>query len=172
MPEQIDGKRNAGGVNWTAVIPLAVFLTLLGVGCYFLVSNQLENKRRQGLMVARQQQNEELGLPRDYPLDVVPIYTGVEITEAERGSAIADTGEPMDMWHVHGQIDEAKEPIFEFYNKLLIDYGMRQLQFVGLPTGYGIDYGDEIHSISLVIEKTLVDELMQLDIKVYRVREN
>ena len=155
----------------TAYFAVSLFMLLVIVGGVLLVHQQAQQAAVRRAAVARQQANEELGVPRDYPADVVPVYEGLTILETERGTAKSNLGEPMDKWVIHGEIDSEKEPVKEFYHDLMIESGFSQTQYVGLPTGYGMDYASEEYVIQLVIEFRGESELLQVDITVYRVRE-
>jgi hypothetical protein len=108
-----------------------------------------------------------LGLSRDFPSDRVPIYPGLELLESERGMATSTTGEPMYKWFAHGQIDADKDLLYEFYHQHFMGAGMRQTQYVSIPTGYGIDYADESMSVEVVIEYRQDSDLLQVELTVY-----
>ena len=58
--------------------------------------------------------------------------------------------------------------MYQFYNRQLLAAGLRQTQHIGIPTGYGVDYADEQHVVSVVIERRPPEELLQIELKVYR----
>lgn len=152
-------------IFWIALI--IVFTLGIAIAlAWFLYSQH----RQQQAVRARQEYNNAHGLSNDFPSDRVPLYPGIEVLECERSSATATTGEPMDKWYVHGQIDQDKQPIYEFYHQHFIDSGMRQTQYISIPTGYGINYGDEVLAVEAVIEVRQGSDLTQVELTVYRVR--
>jgi hypothetical protein len=163
VPEE--RRRRTGWFVWLLLLLFVIVLLAL------LAQHLYRQQQRREAVQLRQQQNSQLGLPRDYPLELVPLYAGVEVLEAARDTATSSEGEPMDYWYVHAQIDEDKDPIFDFYNDYLLAQGMRQTQHIGIPTGYGVDFADERHVVSIVIERKPTDELMQLELKVYRIQD-
>ena len=154
-------------------MPLMLFLAIsLGL-VYLAVGNQAEGKAQAKL---RQDLNSSLGLPLDYPSDVVPLYEGVSVLETKRESAESTDGEPMDKWFIHSQIDASRKPIFDFYHELMLARGMSQTQFISIPASdgsgasYATNYANETYIVELTIEKTSKDPMTQLKITVYRVR--
>jgi hypothetical protein len=165
--QQEKTENQSPGNSLYCVAIMAVFV----LGMVFAIVWYLYSERQEQQGVSeRQRQNEELGLSKDFPRDRVPIYPGLEILECERGSATAKTGEPMDKWYVHGQIDEDKDPIYEFYNEFFLDADMRQTQYISIPTGYGVNYGDERMVVEAVIELRQGSDHTQVELTVYRVR--
>ena len=147
------------------------FTILLIVTLIILVVVQMGKKAEHRKSVReRQACNLELGLPRDFPIDDVPIYTGLEIIETDRSSTESNLGEPMDYWYAHGWIDEDKDMVYDYYHEHFMGRGMHQQQYIGIPTGYGADYADEVYLINLTVETRSPEERLQVELKVHRVR--
>jgi hypothetical protein len=161
--------------RWVAAIPILAFclVVLLALLLYARDSWQLRQVVRE-----RQEANLALGLPRDYPSDLVPLYPGFELLEATRGGAASTEGEPMDMWVVKGQLqEEDRQHIYDFYNQHLRSAGLRQTMYITIPSGggagldYGVYYSDENHAISFVIERKSGDEMTRLEVTIHRLRD-
>lgn len=153
--------------NWWAMALVLAFAAVLIVLVVIHFDQQAELR---GAIASRQARNIELGLPRDFPLDDVPIYTGLAIIETDRSSAESNLGEPLDCWYVHGLIDEDKDKVYDYYHEHFMGRGMHQQQYIGIPTGYGADYADEEYLINLIVETRPPEEQMQVELKVHRVR--
>jgi hypothetical protein len=163
---QQDEQQTAGrAVYWIAIMAVFILGMVVAFSWYYFSQQRVRQAVHE-----RQQYNEELGLSKDFPSDRVPIYPGLEILECERSNAKATTGEPMDKWYVHGQIDRDTDPIYEYYNDYFLEAGMRQTQYISIPTGYGVNYGDEGMVVEAVIEVRQGSDLTQVELTVYRVR--
>lgn len=171
----VTGTKNGGGPEpspaqsspWVTAGLLIVLGIAIAAATIFYVYSQ---HQLQAEIQQRQALNIELGLPRDYPLNLVPVFAGARIIEAERDSAESTDGEPMDKWYVHAELDEDKQQVYDFYHEHLLGHDLRQTQYVGIPTGYGADYADERHIVELIIETRADEQLLQLEISIYRVR--
>jgi hypothetical protein len=155
------------GVPWGTVIPLALFVLVVAAGLA-LYTHQVLVQR--AVVRQRQQANAQLGLPRDYPLQVVPIYAGAKVDKAERGDGKSTDGKPMDKWYVHAESADPPDKIFKYYNDLLLGNKFQQSYFSSIPTGFGVNYSDERHDIQFVIETRKNQPLTQLEITLYRLR--
>ena len=155
------------GFNWLALALVLAFAAVLVVLVVLHFNRQADQREA---IASRQARNVELGLPRDFPRDDVPIYTGLEIIETDRSSAESNLGEPMDYWYVHGLIDEDKDIVYDYYHEHFMERGMHQQQYIGIPTGYGADYADEVYLINLTVETRSPEERLQVELKVHRVR--
>jgi len=151
-----------------SALPALVFVAMAVLALVLFLRHQ---QLVQESIEQRQALNEKQGLPSDYPRELLPLYPGLEIIDTERGEWHTDQDEPMDKWYVHAQIDESKEELFEYYNDLLLDQGFQQTQYISIPTGYGVDYADELHVIKLVIERKSTDELMQVETTIFRLKD-
>lgn len=152
-------------VFWVAVIVVVTLGIAVALGWFIYIQQHAQAVTRERL-----QYNDEHGLSEDFPSERVPIFPGVEILQCERGTATSTDGEPMDKWYVHGQIDKDTQPIYEYYNKYFLDSGMRQTQYISIPTGYGVNYADEKLLVEAVIEVRQGSDLTQVELTVYRVR--
>lgn len=159
--------------RWIWVLPVLLFLAISTWLVSWARGNQAQLEQQ---VKVRQELNSHLGLPRDYPIDVVPLYDGVSVLETTREDAKSSDGEPMDKWFIHAQIEASRKPIFEYYHNLMLARGMAQTQFISLPASdgsgasYAVNYADEEFIVEFTIEKTSKDPMTQLKITVYRVR--
>jgi hypothetical protein len=153
--------------NWLALALVLAFAAVLVVLVVLHFNRQADQREA---IASRQARNVELGLPRDFPIDDVPIYTGLEIIETDRSSAESNLGEPLDYWYVHGLINEDKDKVYDYYHEHFMGRGMHQQQYIGIPTGYGADYADELYLINLTVETRPPEERLQVELKVHRVR--
>ena len=169
----VKGEKTDRAEGWAGLVlralPLIVFIAIAALAVFLYLRQQWH---AQELIEQRQELNQKQGLPRDYPRELIPLYPGLEIVDTERGEWHTDENEPMDKWYVHGQIDESKEVLFEYYNDLLLNKGLRQTQYISIPTGYGVDYADDLHVIKLIVEKKSTDELMQVEITIFRLKKH
>lgn len=170
----LDAQRSSAS-TW---VVLALFILALVVAASWFFWHKRQQRDEMLAQLAAEQAlrdklavfNEQAGLPEDYPATFVPLYPGVEIVSAEQTDADSTDGAPMDRWHVLAQIDEDKEPIYEFYKQRMENEDMRQTMYISLPTGYSMHYADENRIAELRIEKTSKDELMQVELTVYVVK--
>jgi hypothetical protein len=165
--QQLDAPVARGGVAWAAVIPVGLFVLLLAVGLA-LYLHQAMIQRAQ--VRERQQANEQLGLPRDYPLDVVPLYAGAKVDKTERGDWKSSDGKPMDKWYIHAESADPPDKLFKFYNDLMLSRKFQQSYYSSIPTGFGVNYSDARHDIQFVMETRKGKKLTQLEITLYRLR--
>ena len=158
-------------ISWSGLLTVSLLLVLV-IALIASAGQYLYNqrvKRRQ--IQQRQETNVELGLPRDFPSDFVPLYPGADLLAAERGEAVSTADEPMDKWYVHAETDEDKDAVYDYYHERMLAQGMRQTQYVSIPTGYGSDYADADYVLEFIIERRPDAERLQLEITVYRVRD-
>ena len=155
------------GVPWGTVIPVALFVLIVAAGIALYTRTTLIERAE---VRQRQQANEQLGLPRDYPLDELPLYAGAKIIKAERGDWKSTDGKPMDKWFVHAESADPPDKIFKYYNDLLLDRKFQQSYYSSIPTGFGVNYSDARHDIQFVIETRKASPLTQLEITLYRLR--
>jgi hypothetical protein len=116
--------------------------------------------------------NTELGLDPEYPAFKFPIYPGLEILETRREEAQSTLGETMDMWFVHGQVEAELKDIEAFYREALTKGDLRQTQYISIPGGYAFNYANEWYDSRFSIEKKSTDPIPQVEITVYRVRDD
>lgn len=158
-------------VDWRGLLTVALLvafvIVLLGAAALYLFDQCSKRVRDE----ERRARNSELGLPTDFPIDVVPLYAGAEIITAEKDSAVATDGASMDKWSVHAELEGGKDDVYSFYHERMLAAGMRQTQFVSIPTGYGADYADRQFVIEFIIEYRPGSERLQLEITAYRVRD-
>lgn len=162
--EQLD---QGSSCNWCVIVLVLAFAAVLAVLVVLHFNQQADVREAIASLQAR---NIELGLPRDFPLDDVPIYPGLAIIETDHSNAESNLGEPLDYWYVHGLIDEDKDKVYDYYHEYFMGRGMHQQQYIGIPTGYGADYADEEYLINLIVETRAPEERMQVELKVHRVR--
>jgi len=77
----------------------------------------------------------------------------------------------MDEWELHGTSADDKQKIFDFFKDKLLGRGMGQTQYISIPTGYGVTYGDEKYSVELEIEKQPRDKQTRIVQRVYRLKQ-
>ena len=164
----------AGGKSvWMSIIPIGIFIAV-SFGLVQLANNQQGSTEKNA--ASRQAHNTEIGLPRDFPSDVIPLYKGVEVLETERTETMSTDGEPMDRWYIHAQIDSVRKPIFDYYHNLMLERGMAQVLFISVPAGDGsgssfsANYADEELIAEFNIEKKSSDEITQVEITIYRLQ--
>jgi hypothetical protein len=161
--------------NSVTAILIAVFVLLLLVGSLVLLllkaqESSAQRQQAERLVAERQAMNRELGLPRDYPADVLPLWPGAEIKTQEEGEVKSTDGQPMKQWKIHAETDDDKTEVYEHYNQLLLGQGMSQTLFASVPSGYGVTYANQSDEIQLTIEKKLSDERTQIEITFSRLR--
>ena len=161
----------ARGISPGQWLPWVIFSLLLGGGLGLYIWREHALAVHQAKEIEqRQQNNAALGLPRDYPLDLVPLYEGVTVDKAERKDSKSTDGRPMDQWHVHAETDTSKDVVFPFYNKLLLDKGFQQTMYASVPSGYGVTFANESVEVQFTIEKKRNDKRTQLDIILSRIQ--
>ena len=131
-------------------MPFIAFLLIIGVGVGFAMQHQSQAKQE---LKKEESENTALGLPADYPRKLVPVYPGLTIKETERGTAKATDGVDLLKWVVNGETADGKEKVFEYYNDLLIEQGMRQTMYISIPSGVAVHYGDEENIAEFEIER-------------------
>ncbi|GEM_PF-6571275 len=171
MERDNSSESGARRISWGGLLTISLLLVLLialiaAAGRYIYG----QHARRQQIQ-QRQETNAELGLPRDFPSDVVPLYPEAELLATERDSAVSTDDEAMDKWYVHAESDLDKDTVYNYYHERMLAAGMRQTQYVSIPTGYGSDYADEDYVIEFIIERRPDSDRLQLEITVYRVRD-
>jgi hypothetical protein len=154
----------AKGPSLAALLPLIFFVLVLAAGGVFAMKQQA-NLRNQ--VADRQKTNESLGLPRDYPLELVPLYKDLKILETERGTADATDGAVMNKWVPKGESPAEKDLIYQYYNNLLLDKGMRQTMYISIPQGVGVNFGDEKNIVEFEIERPADSVMTNVKITVY-----
>jgi hypothetical protein len=158
-------------ISWGGLLTISLLLVLvialIAAAAQYLYGRHV--KREQ--IRQRQETNIELGLPRDFPSDLIPLYAGANLISSERGSAVSTADEPMDKWYVHAQSDDDKDAVYDYYHERMLAEGMRQTQYVSIPTGYGSDYADAEYVIEFIIERRPDADRLQIEITVYRVRD-
>lgn len=158
---------------WLKGIPIGLFIAI-SAGLLYLAN--IQQTTSQGSAADRQATNLELGLPRDYPVEVVPLYPGVEVLETERTDTQSSEGEPMDRWYIHAQIDSGRKAIFDYYHGLMLEMGMAQTLFISVPAtdgsgaSFAANYANEQLIVEFNIEKKGSDAITQLEITVSRLR--
>lgn len=151
----------------SVLIPAIAFLLVIAAGAYFY-SRQVSEQRN--IVRERQAANEQAGLPRDYPQDVVPLYAGSTVLKAERGDAMSTDGRPMDKWYIHAQSPDKPKQVFEYYNKLMLDQHFQQSYYSSIPTGFGVRYANELYDIDFIIETRQAQPETQIEITLHRLR--
>jgi hypothetical protein len=149
-PEASAPAQPGARIDWSAILPGVLFVLIVGTGAVFYFNAQAEQRQE------RQQQAmevQELGLPQGFPLEVVPLYPGLQITKSEVAAAESQTGLPMDHWTVHGTTPDNKQAVFDFYKAKLLAADMSQTQYISIPTGFAVNYGREDMTVELEIEK-------------------
>ena len=156
------------GVAWSTLLPLLAFLLVV---CGALGLYSWQGLQARAKIAERQAANEILGLPRDYPLDVVPLYRDAKILKADRGDTTSTEGQPMDRWYIHATVKDQPKAVFDYYNDMLLKRGMRQTTFYSIPTGFGIDLADEQYAVSFIMETRQETPDTSLEITVNRLRD-
>jgi hypothetical protein len=155
-------------INWGAIAPGIAFVVIVAIGvlAYFNMQAQ-EIKARE----AAAKQLSQLGLPEGYPLRDIPVYPGLQVSEKETGETTSTDGKPMDKWIITASSSDDKKVIFDWYKERLLGRDMGQTQYISIPTGLAVTYGDEEYSVELEIEKLPSDKVTRVVQRVFRVRE-
>ena len=154
-------------VDWATLAPGIAFVLILAIAAVVYVaqnSKTVKEAKKEEAKIAA------LGLPQGYPLKDIPLYPGLKITEKKHGDATSSDGKPMDLWEIHGTSPDDKKPIFEFVKDKMMARNMSQTQYISIPTGYGVTYGDEKYSVEYEIEKQAKDKATRVVMRVYRLK--
>jgi hypothetical protein len=155
------------GINWGAMAPGIAFVLILGAAFgFYLTQNAKAERGREQLRA----QIASLGLPEGYPLQDIPVYPGLKITEQKRDTAMSSDNKPMDLWEIKATSPDDKQQIFDFVKEKMMARKMSQTQYISLPTGYGVHYGDEQYFIEYEIEKFAKDAETRVVMRVYRIK--
>lgn len=125
-----------------------------------------------GLRAEVLESNTQLGIDPEFPSFKFPIYPGLEIIESRREEAQSTLGEAMDMWFIHGQVDAELKDIETYYREAMMKADLRQTQYISIPGGYAFNYANEWYDSRFSIEKKNTDLMPQVEITVYRVRDD
>ena len=178
---------------------IIVFIALVGVGLFamWIWQAQRENERNQpavdlalGLPVEepvtnvppkeypsindeeRTRLNERLGLPDGYPVEIVPLFGGMEVLETDSGEAESTDGAAMHRWLVRGQSVANQTEVCDFYKDLMRKLAFAQTMYVSKPGEHGVDYGinyaDENYEIRFEIERRREDTQTQIKTEVFK----
>jgi hypothetical protein len=167
MTQDSTGNKPAG-INWGAVAPGIAFVVIVAIGAAVFANMRATEQRILKEVAAEVQQ---LGLPEGYPLQDIPLYGDLQISEQSRGETQSTEGKPMDEWIIKATSGDDKQQIFDWYKDKLIARGMGQTQFISIPTGLAVTYGDEQYSVELEIEKLETDKLTRVTKRVYKLQD-
>lgn len=145
------------------VVPWLVFLLLiLGAGGWYVQTQRTAEAER----AAARAKAKQLGLPDDFPLDVVPLEQSLTVDEVETGEATSREGEPMKRWTVSGHSRTEHKALHEFYRRYFMDREWMQTQMISIPTGQSADYATEAMVVHLEIErpKSRQDTSFKMDV--------
>jgi hypothetical protein len=154
--------------SWLGWLPFALLAALLLAALGFYIM------QRVGQQQAQQQQqaaNDKLGIPADYPGQIIPVYPGVKIVKAEKGTAKSKDGEVMDKWYIHATTTESCEKLHDYYVSLANKLNLSQTMGIQIPTGYGTNYANDKLEVDFVIEVRPPDKLTQLEITLYMLKK-
>lgn len=168
-PKSTDTSSSAKRPGLGEWLPAIIFVLILIAGFSVLIWRQVSSKAQH---VQAIQQNEKLGLPADYPLDVVPLYQGMKLDKCERSETKSSENEPMDSWHLTGTSSDEPKKIYEFYNGLMQAANFSQNMYISIPGGYGVEFADEQQVINYQIEKDHKDpQVTNIDITFSRLKK-
>lgn len=166
-PASPDSAKPRASVNWGAIAPGIAFVLIIAVGIGYYMKQEAQARRESDEV---RQQVQSLGLPDGFPLQDVPIYPGLTITEKKREDAKSSDNKPMDLWEVHATTPDDKKKVFDFYKEEMLGRGMGQTQYISIPTGLQATYADEQYSVEFEIEKQPKDRATRVVIRVYRLQ--
>jgi len=166
-PDPAEAAPKKSGAPLAALAPAIVFVLVVGSGLAFYGFHTVELKK-QAKVVA--EQVSQLGLPEGYPLQDIPVYPGLKIKDKKREDAMSSDNKPMDEWEIHGTTPDDKKKVFDFVKDKMMARNMSQTQYISIPTGYGLTYGDEKYSVEYEIEKQKKDKETRIVMRVYRLK--
>jgi hypothetical protein len=114
--------------------------------------------------------NAALGIPEDYPCQLIPIYPGAKIVESKRETAKSDDGLPMDKWYIHATTTAERDKVHDYYIDIVTDLGLSQTMGIQIPTGYGFNYADQNLIVEFTVEVRAKDPLTQIEITLYKLQ--
>ncbi|MDQ3023555.1 MAG: hypothetical protein M3R04_04090 [bacterium] len=155
------------GVNWGAAAPGIAFVLIVATGIALYLGAQSAEVRKSAESA---QQAQKLGLPQGFPLQDIPLYPALQISEQSSSETESTDGKPMDKWELKATSPDDKMLIANFYKDKLLARGMGQTQYISIPTGIGVTYGDERYSVELEIEKLSGDKVTRFVMRVYRLK--
>lgn len=153
--------------HWMGWLPFALVAVLLLAGLALFVAHRVEQEQT----VRRQQAaNEKLGLPVDYPGQLIPVYPGVAILKAEKSAAKSKDGQAMDKWYIHATSPDNRDKLHDFYVDIANKLGLSQTMGIQIPSGYGTNYANDKLEVDFVIEVRPPDKLTHLEISLFVVK--
>jgi len=155
------------GINWASLAPGIVFILIVTVAFTFYARQNAQAEKQSEEVKA---QVATLGLPDGYPIQDIPIYPGLKLKDKKREDAMSSDNKPMDEWEIHGTTPDDKKKIFDFVKDKMLARKMSQTQYISIPTGYGLTYGDEKYSVEYEIEKQKSDKETRVVMRVYRLK--
>jgi hypothetical protein len=165
--EQGASVQKKSGASLSSLAPAIIFVLILGAALVFYILHNIQTAKA---AEALKEQLSQLGLPDDYPLQDIPVYPGLKIATAKKLDAMSADNKPMDEWELHATSLDDKKKIFDFVKDKMMARGMSQTQYISIPTGYGLTYGDEQYSVEYEIEKQKKDKETRVVMRVYRIR--
>jgi hypothetical protein len=154
-------------VNWSALAPGIAFVAIVSLA---LAAYAHQNAQAEKQTAGVKSQVKAMGLPEGYPLQDIPLYPGLKISESNRSDALSSDGKPMDEWEIHATSPDDRKKIFEFVKEKMMAREMSQQQYISIPTGYGVTYGDEKYSVEYEIEKQKNDKETRVVMRVYQLK--
>ena len=155
-----------GWLSWLPFALLAiVLLAALGVYVTQRIGQQQELRQQQAA-------NDKLGIPADYPAQIIPVYPGVKIIKAEKSDAKSKAGEAMDRWYIHATTTDSSEKLHDYYVKIANKLGLSQTMGIQIPTGYGTNYANDKLEVDFVMEVRPPDKSTHLEITLYMLKKD
>jgi hypothetical protein len=164
MPSKRITEKSAPKLGWLGFAPFVLIALVLLAGAVWLLWNHFASEAAKQ---SRQQQNTKLGIPSDYPSQLIPIYPGVKLVESKRENAQATDGKPMDKWYIHATSTDSTDKLHDYYMDIVTKLNLNQTMGMQIPTGYGFNYANENMIVEFTIETRAPDPLTQLEITVY-----
>lgn len=153
--------------GWLGCLPFILITVLVvAVGAWFIWQ---QIGQRQAMQHA-QSSNLALGIPEDYPSQLIPLYPGVKIVESKRETAKSDDGSPMDKWYIHATTSTDREKVHDYYIDIVTGLGLSQTMGIQIPTGYGFNYANADMIVEFTVELRANDPLTQLEITLYKMQ--
>lgn len=162
--KQIGLQPRSSWAGWLLFILITA--AVVGAGTWFIwrqvAVRQGEHRAQAG--------NQALGIPEDYPSQIIPIYPGVKIIDTKRETAKSDDGRPMDKWFIHATTEAHQDKVHDYYLNIVTKLGLSQTMGIQIPTGYGFNYANQELIVEFTVEKRAQDPLTHLEITLYKMQ--